>query len=342
MARYIPQLRWKRGERNALFNLSPLGKTNVSPLFLLGTDQFKPKKATALKQPVPASVVIAQDVATCWGSTPFYFDASSIADVSGYPHRFEAIATECRNLGLQMIPATRLGVSKSYLAAVQSIAAIDSRGISLRIDLQEMTSLSTWVAGWPFQMQETDLLIDFGDQAGTIATLGDALNIAFRSLHGGSNWRSVTTVGTSMPANFTGMRQGAHTIKRHEKFIWEQLVAFGLPYALDYGDYATVTTAAPPPGIAWGYPISVRYTLTDSFLVCRGVRTKGFGARDQGDQLKDHAKVIVATPNRGALAHCWGDQEIDAIAIGKSPQGLEHWVHISVNRHIEKIRSILP
>lgn len=342
MARYVPHLRWKRGERNALADLTPDGKADVVPFFLLGADQFKPKKATKSKPAVPASVVIAQDVATAWGAGPFYFDASRIADVAGKPHRIESIAAECRNLGLQMMPAAGFGISASYSAAVQNIVTTDGRGVALRVDLQEMTSLSSSAASWPFPAQETDLIVDFGDQAATVAALGTALTTAFASLHNGSLWRSVTTVGTSMPENFTGLSQGAHTILRHEKAIWNQLAGSGLPYALDYGDYATVTTAAPPPGIAWGYPISVRYTLTDQFLICRGVRTKGIGSVDMDVQLSGHAKAIRSHPNRGALPNCWADQEIDAIATGRGPQGLEHWVRIGVNRHIEKARSDLP
>lgn len=340
--RYIPNLRWKRGERNALSNLSAAGKQNVSPLLLIGSDQFKDKKATKNTAEIPASVAIAQDISQVWGPTPFFLDASPIPDVPGGSHRLVEIANRCAALGLEVIPATSLGVSVSYQQAVQTVRAQQNCGAALRIDLQEMSSMAAWISAWPIPAQETDLLIDFGDQAAQVATLGGAVNIAFQNLHLGNQWRTVTAVGTSMPPNFTGFGQGLHILPRYEKQLWQQLVGFGLPYQLDYGDYATVSTASPPPGIAWGYPISVKYTLQDSFLICRGVRTKGVGAADPGVQLTGHAQSIVAYHARGALAHCWADKEIDAISTGKSPAGLEHWVRIGVNRHIELVRATLP
>ncbi|PBB67597.1 hypothetical protein CK228_17525 [Mesorhizobium sp. WSM4312] len=343
MARYIPNLRWKRGEKNALSNLSALGRSNVAPLFLVGADQFKDKKATKKIPLVPAPIVLAQEIATSWGASPFFLDASPIAGPAGQPHRLISIAQECRTHGLSMIPATRLGAPATYQSAVSSVAAIDQRGVCLRIDLQEMTSMAAWIGGWQIPLPSTDLIVDFGDQAQHVAALGPiALATTFQTLHQGTNWRTVTTVGTSMPENFTGLNQGLHTIRRYEKQIWQQLTAATLPYPLDYGDYATVTTAAPPPGIAWGYPISVKYTLPDHFLICRGVRTRGVGAQDPGPQLTGHAQSIVGYVGRNPLHHCWADDEINAIAGGASPQGLEHWVRIGVNRHIELVRSMLP
>jgi len=64
--RYVPNLRWKRGEKNALRDLSVAGRENVLPLFLIGSDQFKPKKATTKKAEVPAPLVFAQEIFNCW------------------------------------------------------------------------------------------------------------------------------------------------------------------------------------------------------------------------------------------------------------------------------------
>jgi hypothetical protein len=340
--RYIPNLRWKRGEKNALSDLTTSSKTGIWPLFLLGADQFKPRKATKTKPPVPASVIVATDIQSIWGQSPFYLDASPISPTPG-SHRFIDIASECRSLGLNLIPATRLGVHSDYENAVLKTASTDGRGVCLRIDLQEMTTMASWVSAWPVPMSETDILVDFGDQVTQVAALGPSLNHAFQTMYQGNAWRSATIAGTSMPENFMGLNAGLHTIDRREKKLWEQLTTSGLPFNLNYGDYASVTTAAPPPGIAWGYPISVRYTLDDAFLICRGVRTMGAGSKDMDIQLVGHAQSINKYPGRHPLGHCWADIEIDAIAARSSkPQGLEHWVRIGVNRHIELVRATLP
>ena len=340
--RYVPNLRWKRGEKAALKHLSTNGHTDVQPLFLLGADQFKAKKATKNNPALPAPRVVAEDIAAYWGTDPFFLDASSLSSTGLPQHRLSDIAAECRNLGLSLIPCADLGMSSSYAAAISAIVHVDGRGVGLRIDLQELTSMPSWIGSWVFPLAETDLIVNFGDQAQQVHSLGNILISAFQSI--ASGWRSVTMVGTSMPENFVGLSAGTHLLPRFEKHIWDMLNSAPLPYRLDFGDYATVSLAPPPPGIAWGYPISVRYTLPNETLICRGVRTKGVGAQDMDVQLLGHAKTISNYgPARGSLPHCWADQEIDDIANGNTnPGNLEHWVRIGVNRHIELVRSMLP
>ena len=146
-----------------------------------------------------------------------------------------------------------------------------------------------------------------------------------------------------MPENFTGLVAGKHIIPRSEVALWQMLAAAQLPYQIDFGDYASISTTPPPSGIAWGFPINVRYTLATDFLVCRGVATTGFGGVDMAPQLTSHANTIRQHAGRTPLAHCWADGVIDAIAAnGASPQGLEHWVQLGVNRHVELVRHLLP
>ncbi|WP_457492253.1 beta family protein [Tardiphaga sp. P5_C7] len=342
MVNYVPILRWKRGERIGLSNVSATTKPSVTPLIVLGPDHFKGKKPTASKPAVTPALHLAQEIANDWGSTAFYLDATAIPDPPTGVHAIVDIAIACGQLGLKMIPATRLGSSPAYQHGVLTVVAADKRGVALRTDLQGMTSASVWTPNWPFPVPDTDLLVDFADNIAAVSSLGATLNQAFASLHLGPTWRSVVSIGTSMPANFSGFMAGLHLIRRIELDLWTQLAAAGLPYAISYGDYATVPLAAPPPGIAWGYPINVKYTLKNEFLICRGVGTTGLGGVDMDQQLIGHAKAIVGYPNRGRIA-CWADDRVDAIAVTtEPPSGLEHWVRISVCRHIELTRANLP
>lgn len=342
MARYIPILRWKRGERVGVTKLSTAARQNVAPLIVVGTDQFKAKKATQKAAAVPAPDRLAQDILADWGAEPFHLDASAIAHAGAGAHLFSAIAQSCRSAGLKMIPATTLSAPANYQQAVLTAAKTDQRGIVMRTDLQGMTSASSWAPTLPLPLAQFDLLVDFAGGVGSALALGASLTHAFQNLYGAGQWRSVSVSGTSMPDNFGGMTAGLHLIPRAEIQIWQMLASSKLPYQIDYGDYATVPLVAPPSGIAWGYPINVRYTLPKEFLICRGVGTTGFGGVDLDVQLIDHAKRIVAYPTRNPL-NCWADQRIDGIAAGTyPPSGLEHWVQIGVCRHVESVRSNLP
>jgi hypothetical protein len=341
-ARYVPLLRWKSGEKTALRSLSSSSRSNVSPFILLGADNFKDKKATKNAAGVPAPAVFAAEIFASWGASTFFLDASPLLVAPGATHPLLAIAANVASLGGILVPALTLAPSPAYASAVQAVVSMYGNGVALRVTLAEMTSTSSWLASWPYPQGTTDLIVDVGDSSENVLALGSAVNTAFATLAGGTAWRSVTLAGTSIPENFSGLASGNYTRPRFEAQLWAQVVASGLSYQLDYGDYATVSTATPAPGIAWGYPITVKYTLPADFLICRGVRTTGVGAQDMGPQLIKHAKFISNYSARARRA-CWADDVIDKIANGShEPKGLAFWVSIAVNRHIELVRSVLP
>jgi len=341
--RYVPFLRWKAGEKTALLRLSTQAKIDSVPYILLGADNFKDKKATKRTPALTAAHAFATELVRCWGPSPIYLDATPLAITSGLITPLESAADQVAVAGGKIIPALSLKSTNAYQNAVIAVARKYSTGVALRVSLSEMTNAKTWIRSWPFALSETDLIIDLDNSVEAVAALGSAVVNAFLTLEQGGDWRSVTISGTSIPDNFTGLAAGLYERERIEYSLWRALSSSKLPYVLHYGDYATVSTATPAPGIAWGYPITVKYTLPQSFLICRGVRTRGFGAQDMSVQLVKHAQSIVGWPSRSPLSHCWADKQIDAIAAGLAgPQGLGHWVSLGVNRHMELVRALLP
>jgi len=343
MARYIPILRWKQGERRGLAQLQSSARSNVVPLFQLGPDQYRVTKAQQKAGRSPAQE-LANGFLADWGTSPFYVDASELPVSAGASqHPLVDIAAAARANGLQLIPATSLGASTLYGGAVQAVIGIDGRGAALRVDLQELSTASSWAASWGPYLGGIDLVADFRGTIGTVLSLGAPAISVFQNLHQGPAWRSVTVGGTSMPLDFSGYSAGVYVIPRAEWLFWQILATAGLPYEIGYADYATVSLASPPPGIAWGYPINVKYTLQNEFLICRGVKTTGRGSVDMGPQLVGHANTIRSYPTRARLGGCWGDDTIDDISTGAQSSGnLETWVRIGVNRHVERVRADLP
>jgi hypothetical protein len=287
---------------------------------------------------------LVSEILAIWNTAPFYLDAIAVPTNPTGRHPLIDIGTRARASGLGLIPATRLDAPAPYAVAVHTLTQADQRGVALKVDLNEFTSAARWIAAWPYQPADTDLIVDLADNVATVEALGAAINPAFLGLHAGSQWRSVTMVGTSMPENFAGYVAGSYVIPRLELTLWGRLsVLPQLPYRLDYGDYTTVAVIPPPTGIRWGFPINVRYALPRGFLICRGVQTTGPSAVNMDVQLIRHAQTITAYRGRTPLANCWGDNTIDRIAaLADGPRNLEHWVQIGVNRHIESTRSILP
>ena len=342
--RYVPILRWKKGERDALRNMAAGSRNDVIPLFVVGADRYVGREATKKHPALPPATVLVQEIARIWGNNPFYLDASAVSATSSIAHPLAAIATQARALGLSLIPATTLAAPILYQVAVDTITKIDHRGVALRVDLQQFASIGSWSTGWSIPQIETDLIADFAGNMSAVSDLGITIDPVFIGAATSGKWRTITMAGTSMPENFTGYAAGTHILKRAEWTMWQRLSSTaGLPYRLDYGDYATISVVPAPEGISWGYPINVKYTLDSAFLICRGVTTTGLGGVDMGPQLIAHARTIMSYPGRRPLAHCVGDQQIDHIALTGQKQGnLPTWVTISVNRHIELVRHLLP
>lgn len=340
--RYVPILRWKQGERRGLGQLQAAAKSDVVPLFQLAADQYRPPRGNNSLGITPAQA-FASEVAQCWGTAPFYLDAAGVPVGSGGTHPLIDLAAASRMVGLNLIPATMLGAPAAYQAAVQAVHAADGRGAALRVDLAEFSSTAGWASSLPLPLATIDLIADFRSSIGLVNSMGPAVTSTFQALHSGTVWRSVTIAGTSIPGDFSGYAAGLHVLPRVEWALWRALNGAGLPYRLDYGDYATVSLAAPPTGIAWGYPINVKYTLQNAFLVCRGVKTTGRGSILMPPQLVAHANSISSYTGRIPIVNCWADELIDDIASGaQQPGSLETWVRIGVNRHIERVRADLP
>jgi hypothetical protein len=341
--RYVPLLKWQRGEKRALKAVKEKMAKDVIPVITVTDETFADQPETVRHEAVKASVSFADELMARWGARPFYLNASAIQPSARGVHPLIDTAKQCREQGARLTPAITLNASEAYEAAVIEVDRIDKAGVALIVNLDEFNSLEEWMSNWPHAPQKTDLIVDLGDNVSAVSALGSVLQIAFRNLHCGAEWRTVTMAGTSMPENFSDYeRDGVYLIERKEWRIWQQLIASTLPYRLDYGDYATPPIREEGVTIRYGFPINVRYTLTTHFLIPRGVRTLGEGSRDQGAQLVSHAKTIVSYKKRGRL-DCWGDEEIDKIANEKvRPGNLENWTKIGINRHIARVRTDLP
>ena len=127
MARYIPVIRWKRGERVALRRLSKSGRNGVLPLAILSPDQYGPQEETASKTGLSAADAFIQEVVLAWGTAPFYLDATNLPVGTSGNHPILRIAVAARKKGAAMIPATRIDAPTAYQAAVDMIAKADIR-----------------------------------------------------------------------------------------------------------------------------------------------------------------------------------------------------------------------
>lgn len=349
MIRYTPILKWKQGERIALSYLSPAARIDVTPNLIITQAQFDPsskKKASSKsskKTPPPPTEYLAKQIVDAWGKTTFYLDVSDLPGTAS-KHVLDDIASKANAAGLSMAPSTKLNAPPEYLAAVSRVAKHDGRGAALRISLNQISSAAGWMGSWPLPFAETDLIIDLANSVETVLALGPTIHAPFESLYQATAWRSVTLAGGNIPANLSGYTVGCTMLPRAEMQLWTDLTKANLDYMLHFGDYATIGPDAVTEGIEGPVPINAKYTIEPDYAVFHGVKIKGPGAKPRDKQYRAYANYIVKMTNRHPLAHCWGDQRIDAIASSPTsqPGSPASWVSYSVNRHIELTRTQLP
>ena len=135
--RYIPILRWKRGEKRGIKAVSEAMAQDVCPLIAVTEETFADQPETSRSEVVSATFLFADEVFKHWGARPFYLDASEIQPSTTGTHPLLDTAKQCRELGARLTPATTLRASESYEAAVLNVAQTDACGVALTINLRE-------------------------------------------------------------------------------------------------------------------------------------------------------------------------------------------------------------
>lgn len=145
---------------------------------------------------------------------------------------------------------------------------------------------------------------------------------------------SVTLGGGSFPINLTGKKQGVTDIPRVEWKIWNQIVGDDNPMKLRYADY-TVTNPMPMDEdidpTKMNPSIAIRYAGNDYWRLFKG---QGFKGAATG-QLHSLCKLLVTDSVYGGSAFSYGDKEYEKKSVTAGRNGIPWtWRRDATNRHI--------
>lgn len=345
---YVPVLKCKRGELNAVGALSAAAKQRLTPMFdLLYEADFDPS-SSGIDAAFDARVVrFVPQLIQSWGTAaPLFIDAGQIepnARVGGTAHVVTAVFDDARAKGLQAVPVTGFDRDAAYQAAVQNVVSVDKRGACLRLDLSDLDrpnlalDLAGLMATIGVAVHESDVIVDLSamDSVSNPGLLARMIVAGLRVLPHATSLRSLTLAGGAFPQALGGYAVGVHSIPRTDWLIYNAVRASALPRVPTFGDYATVhPVLGDIDPVLMNPSASVRYTREDYWLVLRGqgVKTPGGG---KYTQFLTHATTLVAHHAYCGAGFSAADQEISDIAAGTAtPGNLETWVRIAVNHHL--------
>ncbi|MHC4573069.1 MAG: beta family protein [Planctomycetota bacterium] len=350
---YVPYLRWKQGEYQAVWRLSDATKRMFTPLIgipELGWDFQEEKEKKTIDELLTDFAL--KKIYKKWGSSPCFVDLNLIPSSermknSVHPLRF--VFDELRWLGCQSIPVTGLFRDDEYQREIKAALAKDKNGVCLRTTIEQTAKKS-------FKRELDFLLSTLGIRASDgyfILDLGAPTN--FQPLDGFTmaiqrivsklpylnDWRTFTLLGTSFPETMTGIKKGGEVVPRYEWKLYKMLVTdlkragFRLP---TFGDYAINHPKVLEIDMRKAKPsATIRYTIDDSWYIVKGqnVRDEKYG---KFKQYRDLSKKVVDSRYYCGSNFSWGDDYIQKCANKESSTGrLMTWRQVGTSHHIEKV-----
>lgn len=347
---YVPILKWKMGEYQALSRLTDLVKAKITPLLEIPPVGFDFETQTK-KETLDAHIGdFGKRLKSKWQARPCFVDLKYVATsplCAGGKHCVEVLFETARAEGCVAIPVVSFNSDPAYVAAVANVARQDRHGVCLRLYLTDFDrpNLGTDIEnllrpaadGWG----DCDLVIDLESQSYVPMTVFVTIMQTLMSKVPALNrWRTITIAGTSYPATVAGM-QSPSFIPRMEWQSYRALLPTLGPLGRipAFGDYAVAHPDPVELDMRLVKPFAkMRYTVTDHWYYEKGaqVRTHGFG------QFQRMCANLVAQPFFAGAGFSAGDAYIADCAAGKVTTGnLSTWVWVSTNHHLTKVVSDL-
>jgi hypothetical protein len=344
---YVPILKGKAGEYQALKELKDQVKNHLTPLIEIPSIPWDFENDVPGKTVDEHLVGVAANIEKHWGTErPMFVDLlwlpSPTATADGRP-TVTYVFDDARSKGLQLIPVTGLTRAWSHQDAVREIVARDQRGVCVRLvsqDFEDLLDLDTTLENFLTLLgvtpRNTDLIVDFKEiTAGQASPLTIAIISIIKSLPSISDWRSITVAASAFPLNLSNLEASSVTpVPRAEWSIWESLARkrAKLPRMPTFGDYAISH-----PDIVEIDPrmmrmsAQLRYTTETDWLIFKGRNVRDYGY----EQIVGICKTVSERPEFKGELHCWGDTFIGNCGAGYGgPGSATTWRKLGTNHHL--------
>lgn len=343
---YVPALRWRLGEYQALSRLSQDAKDRLVPFVTIPEVEFdfdlwQPKKTVQEHvRPFAARFKVKWGRRAAWLSVHPSISAELMEDGRDiYTSVFEAL----RVFEANAVPAIPLNCSTRIAASVAAIAAVDGRGSAIVVRLEDLMGpdarkhIDAVSEAIGLSLNDVDLIIDLGaPNFEPYAAFAGALIAAMLKLGDLHAFRNVVVMGSAILQSFKDFTKGANHLTRHDWLFYKALVG-KMPTSMrkpNYGDYTIVH-----PDFA---PMDMRKIKSAGKLVYTTSTTwelrKGGAFRDNPAQMHDHCASIVASGKFSGATFSFGDDYIAKCAARMEPPSSQSWWKaVTINHHMTHV-----
>jgi hypothetical protein len=342
---YVPVLKWKMGEYQAISRLSDVAKGKITPLFEIPPVGFDFESGADRESWASHLGDFGRRLASKWQSRTCFVDLKYIPKeirIAGQ-HPVDFIFSQVRDEGSAAVPVLSLANDKPFLQAVSRVIRADGRGAALRITLSDfdeddlIPEIEGRLATVGASITDADLIVDIGAANFVpVKAFVRNLGILYGMIPTPNRWRTFTIIGSSYPQTVAGLEPES-LVTRYEWLVYKAFVESlrrdsRIP---TFGDYAAASTELVELDMRLIKPLAkLRYTIDDQWYIAIGknVRSNGFG------QYRDMCAKLIRKPFFSGRAFSEADRYIEDCAKGKEKTGnLSTWVWVATNRHLTKV-----
>lgn len=340
---YVPILKWKRGEQKAIEYLDSSVKNKLLPLIEIPPIDFDWANSVPKKTIDQHITTIPNTISTSFGSNEVFVDLLNIDEedmLSDGTHSIEYIVNTSVGLNANIIPVVGSNRSLEYTTAIQNLLSNNIiNKLCIRIEESDFQNLNILLNNmlnlYSVSSNQCHIIIDLKEKTPTsIPSYEILVPILVNNLINLSDWLSITLSATSFPKTLEQVQKNTHRLlPRSEYRLWNNIINNSqLSCELQYGDYciANPEYSDVDPRVM-GMSGNIRYTVSDNFLVYKGINAKTNGFSQMTNMCKDLSLSIYYSGENFS----WGDKYIyDCANNHKSAGNAETWRRIGTNHHI--------
>jgi hypothetical protein len=343
---YVPALKWRQGEYQALLRLADAAKPRIVPFLIIPPVEYDFEEGEPKKSREEQIESFPKRLKAKWGTRAAWVDVDASlheAKLAGYNDAFSFVFGEIRKFGSLAVPAASIDYSAGVLKSIANIRAADKRGVALRVRLEHLmaadfqTKVADLLKTLITPASETDLIIDLGNPAyEPYDVFAKALIGTFSKLTNLDSFRSFVVIGTAYPDSVQDIAVPGGEIERSDWIFFKRLIA-AMPASMrrpNFGDYTIVN-----PTFTANFDMrmikpagKVVYTFKDKWMI-----RKGGSFRDNRTQMHQHCAHIVKSGAFRGQTYSSGDDYIGRCARKEAdagPSTLTRWKEIGISHHI--------
>jgi hypothetical protein len=344
--RYIPCLRWKQGEYQALLRLSPDVRSMIVPLIdaaEIGFDFEEQEESKSIDEHLS---LFAKRVREKWGTGNCFVDMHLIEAsqrMANGKHPVSFVFDDLRFKGVRAIPVMGINQDSHWQDAIQNAVDHDGHGFCFRIGLEDALKpnlralLDNLLQKYGRQVEQCDLIIDeLGPNFEPIDGFVGLLETIIINLPHLNRWRSFGLIGTSFPPSLGPLGSGTSIVPRYEWQAYKKLIvrlnSSGIRLPI-FGDYAINRPEVSKVDQRFmKTKANIRYTINNNWLIVRGQNIRDY------TEYKGLCAAIVSSKLYLGPGFSLGDRYILDCSKSMAKTGNHTtWRWVGANHHLSSV-----